>query len=355
MDLSIVIPTYNEKDNIQKLIQQVQSEFKTNSIKGEIIVVDDNSPDGTGEILENLKKKIKNLKIIHRKGKLGLSSAVLGGWKIANGRVLGVMDADLSHPAEKIPEMYKIIKKKEADFVIGSRYIKGGDIRGWGIKRKIMSKIATLFAKPFTKVKDPMSGFFMIKKECIEKKEFNSRGFKILLELILKAKYKNIKETPIVFINRTEGKSKAESREILYYLKNLLGYWKYRRKVIDEFLKFALVGFIGTLINLLVLYSFTEFLGIYYILSAVFAFLVAATSNFILNKVWTFKEKIGHKIFAKYYKFLSVSIVALVVNLFFLYTFTKFLKIYYLISQVLAIGISLIINFIGNKIWTFKR
>ena len=355
MDLSIVIPTYNEKENILVLLKKINTEFKENKIKGEIIVVDDGSPDGTGNLVENFKKKQKNLKVVRRKGKLGLSSAVLEGFKVSKGNVLGVMDADLSHPAEKIPKMFELIKKKEADFVIGSRYVKGGKIKGWGLKRMAMSKVATLLARPFTKVKDPMTGFFLIRKKCVEDKEFNSKGFKILLELILKADYKNIKEVPIVFINRTEGKSKAETKEIFSYLKNLMGYWSYRRKVIDEFFKFGLVGFLGTLINLLILYVFTEFVGIYYLVSAIIAFFVAMTSNFILNKIWTFKEPIKLNVGKKYLQFSLVSVVALFVNLFFLYVFTEFLGIYYLISQVLAIGVSLIINFLGNKIWTFKR
>jgi len=355
MDISIVIPTYNEKENILILIKKITTEFKKNKIKGEIIVVDDNSPDGTGKILDGWKKKQKNFKVIHRKGKLGLSSAVLEGWKIADGRVLGVMDADFSHPPKKIPEMYRIIKKNKADFVIGSRYIKRGKIEGWGIKRKIMSKVATLLARPFTKVKDPMTGFFMIKRECIKNVELNPKGFKILLELILKADYEKIKEIPITFINRTKGKSKAESGEIFSYLKNLMGYWYYRRKVIDEFFKFGLVGIIGTFINLIVLYIFTEFVGVYYIFSAVIAFLVAVTNNFILNKLWTFKEKIHYFFAKKYVQFFIISIFALLINLLFLYIFTEFLKIYYMISQVLAIGISFIANFIGNKIWTFRK
>jgi len=355
MDLSIVIPTYNEKENILILLKKINIEFKKNKIKGEIIVVDDDSPDGTGNLVESLKKKQKNLKIVRRKGKLGLSSAVLEGFKVSKGNVLGVMDADLSHPPEKIPEMYRLIKTNKADFVIGSRYIRGGRIEGWGIKRKIMSKGATLLARPFTKVKDPMSGFFLIRKKCVEDKEFNSKGFKILLELILKADYKNIKEVPIVFVNRTEGKSKAETGEIFSYLKNLMGYWHYRRKVIDEFFKFGLVGILGTLINLFILYIFTEFVGIYYLVSAIIAFFVAVTHNFILNKLWTFKEKISHLFTKKYIQFFIVSIFSLVINLIFLYIFTEFLNIYYMISQALAIGISFIANFIGNKIWTFKK
>jgi dolichol-phosphate mannosyltransferase len=101
MDLSITIPTYNEKENIQKLLEKIYGEFKKNNIKGEVIVVDDNSPDGTGEIVENLKKKYRTLQCVHRQSKLGLSSAVLKGFSISESKILGVMDADLSHPTEK--------------------------------------------------------------------------------------------------------------------------------------------------------------------------------------------------------------------------------------------------------------
>jgi len=355
MDLSIVIPTYNEKENIKILIQKIQIEFKDNSIKGEIIVVDDNSPDGTGRILEDLKKKYNNFKIIHRKGKLGLSSAVLEGWGIAKGRVLGVMDADLSHPPDKIHELYNLIKNNQADFTIGSRYVKYGKIEGWDLKRKIMSRVATIFAKPFTNVKDPMTGFFMIKRECIKDREINPKGFKILLELILKADYKKIREIPIKFTNRVKGKSKAGASEIFLYLRNLIGYRRYIRRGIKEFFKFAFVGLIGTFINIIILYLLTECFGIYYLFSAVISFIVAMTNNFVWNKIWTFGEKINLNLKQKYLKFSLVSITALMINLFFLYVFTDIFGIYYIISQILAIGISLIINFFGNKFWTFKK
>ena len=355
MKLSLVIPTYNEKGNIQKLIKKIQKEFKEDKINGEIIVVDDNSPDGTGKILEDLKRKQKNLKVIHRKGKLGLSSAVLEGWKIADGDVLGVMDADLSHPPEKIKELFSAIEKHKVDLVIGSRYIKGGKIKGWDLKRKLMSKTATLLARIYTKIKDPMTGFFMIRKDVIKDVNLNPKGFKILLEIIIKGKYKKIKEIPITFVNRIEGKSKAGKKEIFYYLENLIGYLPHKKNIINEFFKFAFVGGIGTIINIAILYLLTEKLGIYYLISAIFSFIIAMSSNFILNKVWTFKENIKLGIGKKYLQFGLVSITALLVNLFFLYIFTEFFKIYYLISQVLAIGISFIVNFVGNKIWTFSK
>ena len=173
MKLSLIIPTYNERENIPKLISEIKEQFNKNEIDGEIIVVDDNSPDGTGQVLEELKKQYRNLKIIHRAGKLGLSSAVLEGLKVAEGSVLGVMDADLSHPVEKIDEMYKLAQ--DADLVIGSRYVKGGRIKGWTLYREILSKGATLLARVFVNVKDPMSGFFMVRKELITNKEINPK------------------------------------------------------------------------------------------------------------------------------------------------------------------------------------
>lgn len=355
MKLSLIIPTYNEKENIKVLLLKLEEEFNLNKIDGEVIVVDDNSPDGTGLVLDDLKTKYSYnslIKVIHRKGKLGLSSAVLAGFNVAEGNILGVMDADLSHPPEKINEMYEAIING-ADFVIGSRYVKGGKIEGWNMHRRLLSFGATLLARVYTSAKDPMSGFFMFKKELLLDKNINSKGFKILLELLIKLDYTKIVEIPIIFTNRTVGKSKAGIKEIIYYLENLIKYLPYKKEVIVEFIKFACVGFIGTFFNIAILYSFTEFYKVYYLYSAFFAFIVAVTVNFILNKIWTFNEKIYFDIFKKYLRFVLVSLSALLINLLLLIIFTELFKIYYIISQIIAIGLSLIINFIGNKIWTF--
>ncbi len=229
MRLSIVIPTYNEKDNLQTLLSRIFSVFDKNDIKGEVIIVDDSSPDGTGALAEKLREKYKRLRVIHRKEKLGLSSAVLDGFKASKGDVLGVMDADLSHPPEIIPKMFEEIKN-DADFVIGSRYVKGGKIVGWSFYRKAVSKVATFLARPITKIKDPMSGFFLIKKVCLEGIKFNPKGFKICLELVAKAKYDKIIELPIKFTNRKEGKSKANIREYYNYLVHILSSLVYEYK-----------------------------------------------------------------------------------------------------------------------------
>ncbi len=233
MKLSIVIPTYNERENIPTLLRKIFGVLKGADIDGEVIVVDDNSPDGTGALLEDLKRELPNLSVLHRAGKLGLSSAALEGFAAAKGDILAVMDADFSHPPEKLPEMFRLIEKGDADMVIGSRYIPGGKIIGWGWYRKMLSWGATLLSRPFTGIRDTMTGYFMIKRSCIADDMangvFNPRGFKILLEILVKGKCKNVREVPIVFVNRTAGKSKNGPREIFAYLKNLWGYVRQRK------------------------------------------------------------------------------------------------------------------------------
>jgi len=229
MDLSLIIPTYNERENIQKLLFKIKKEFEKNKINGEVIIVDDNSPDRTWEIVERLSKKEKFIKVIKRESKSGLSSAVLAGFEKASSNILGVMDADLSHPSGKISKMHNAIKYHDFDLVIGSRYVKGGRIEGWNLYRKTQSRAAVLLSRIFTNIKDPMTGFFMIKKECIKRTKLNSKGFKILLEIIIKADYKKVKEIPITFKNRTQGKSKAGMVEIIYYLRNLIRYRQYQK------------------------------------------------------------------------------------------------------------------------------
>ncbi len=355
MDLSIVIPTYNERDNVPKIVGDIFKEFKKHKIKGELIIVDDNSPDGTGRIADSLTKKYNFLRVVHRKGKEGLSSAVLEGFKVSKGKYLGVMDADLSHPVEKIHELYEQIDKHRTEIVIGSRYASGGAIKGWNLRRKLMSQGATYLARVFTKVKDPMSGFFMMRKEVLQGKEIDSKGFKILLEIIIKTGSKKIKEIPIVFINRKEGKSKANIKEVIDYLRNLAQYAAYKKELIAQFGKFALVGLIGTFLNIFFLYIFTEMFGIYYILSAVFAFVIALSNNYLWNKTFTFGEDASHEFFQKFAQFTGISLAALGINLIILYVLTDALGVYYLVSQFIAIGLVFTLNFLGNKIWTFSE
>ena len=209
MGLSLLIPTYNEKENLVNLINLLKSEFIKNKIKGEILIIDDNSPDGTGKIADQEAKKSYLVKVIHRRKKEGLSAAVLAGIEASKEDIVGVMDADLSHPPKMIGTMFKLIREEKADLVIGSRYIKDGKIEGWNTWRMIQSKVATLLSRPFTNVKDTMTGLFLIRKNCLKNKDLNPKGFKILLEIIIKSDCEKIIEVPFTFVDRQKGKSKA--------------------------------------------------------------------------------------------------------------------------------------------------
>jgi len=211
--ISIIIPTYNESKNITGLFERIRASL----IDGyELIIVDDASPDATGMLAEKLSCE-HPVKVLHRSGKLGLASAVLEGFKLASGDLWCVMDSDLSHPPEMIPVLLKTLKEQEADIVIGSRFAKGGSIENWPLKRHIATKIAILSVRPLTPVKDPMSGFFMLKKEVVENVNLIPRGFKILLEILVKGRYEKVIEVPIVFKDRIHGESKVDPKVYLEF------------------------------------------------------------------------------------------------------------------------------------------
>jgi len=222
---SLIIPTYNEAENIETLLDVLTKIFKQNKINYEIIVVDDDSPDKTWRIVKKFSIKNKNVKLIHRKNERGLSSAVLRGFEKARGDFIGVCDADFSHDYNILPRMIKELEAYE--LVVGSRKIKGGGVENWPLKRRITSFVATMLAKIFlgVKLKDPMSGYFVFTRKFYNKvkNNLNAEGmsYKILLEMYVKGKPKKFKEVPFVFKDRTKGESKLSGDVIKSYLKTL--------------------------------------------------------------------------------------------------------------------------------------
>ena len=219
-DVSVVSPTYNEAGGIEKLIAGVTNVFASAGIRGEVVIVDDNSPDGTGKLVDSLAAKYP-VRCVHRAGKLGLSSAVIDGWATCASPIIGVMDADFSHDPSIIPALVGSIERGECELAIGSRYVKGGGITNWPWRRRITSSVAISLARPLTPVKDITSGYFFCKRSVIEGVALDPIGFKIGLEVIVKGKYEKAKEVPYVFTDRTHGSSKLNSGEIFNYLKQL--------------------------------------------------------------------------------------------------------------------------------------
>lgn len=224
-DVSIIIPTYNERENIAILLPRIFGVFEKSGIKGEVLIVDDNSPDGTAGMAESMKEG-RDIKVIRRPGKMGLSSAVVDGMREADGAIIGIMDADLSHPPEEIPRMIKPIIEKKADITVASRYAEGGGVENWSFKRRIISRGAGILAKPITGLKDPLSGFFFFRRSVLNGKKLNPTGYKIALEVIVKSGAKMIIEVPYLFSDRRFGKSKLDLKEYFAYLRHLIKlYW----------------------------------------------------------------------------------------------------------------------------------
>jgi dolichol-phosphate mannosyltransferase len=222
LKFSIVVPTYNEAGGIERLIASLVSVFRTHDLDGEIIVVDDNSPDGTGAIVDALAETYP-VRCLHRPGKLGLSSAVIDGWQFArpDSYAVGAIDADFSHDAKVLPEMVAALASGEYGLAIGSRYVPGGGIENWPMRRRITSLVAIALAKPLTRVRDITSGFFLVRRSALEGIKIDPIGFKIGLEVIAKAHYDRALEVPYVFTDRLAGESKLNQKEILNYLRQL--------------------------------------------------------------------------------------------------------------------------------------
>lgn len=225
--ISIIIPTYNEKDNLPLLVESIFEVFDEEQLNGELIIVDDNSPDGTGKIADQLALNNNKINVVHRRAKEGLSGAVVEGFTFAGGDIIGVMDADLSHPPEVIPELVRPILDGESDFVIASRYKEKEKIERWPLVRKIISRGATMIAKPLTKINDPMSGFFFFRRGVIDGVQLTPIGYKILLEIIVKGKYSKISEVSFTFRDRYKGESKLNLKEHYNYILHLIRLYIY--------------------------------------------------------------------------------------------------------------------------------
>ncbi|MFH1389830.1 MAG: polyprenol monophosphomannose synthase [Candidatus Margulisiibacteriota bacterium] len=221
-ELTISIPTYNEARNIAAMAERVSRAFKKGGIHGEILVIDDSSPDGTAEIATGLAAKYP-IRVYVRKQRLGPGPAIMDGIRLADAPIVCVMDGDLSHPPEVLPEMYQMIKSGSANLVIGSRHVSGGGTSDWIWYRKFFSWGARMLGRILTPVNDLTSGFFMFDKKILEGTKIDPIGCKVGLELMVKGNHHGkVVEYPIVFAERAAGESKMGSRETLQYIQHLL-------------------------------------------------------------------------------------------------------------------------------------
>jgi dolichol-phosphate mannosyltransferase len=224
-----VVPTYNERDRLPELVRAIFAAYDAAGIDGELVIVDDNSPDGTGAVADELARGFP-IKVVHRAGKLGLGTAVVEGFAAAAAEIVGVIDADLSHPPSLVPRMLAVLQQEGADLVIGSRYVRGGGTAEWETSRVLMSRFACVLARGLTPVRDATSGFFLMRRDRARGVTISAGGFKICLELLIRSEPRLVIEVPYVFTGRTVGDSKMNWKEAAGYLRQLRDLYAYRRR-----------------------------------------------------------------------------------------------------------------------------
>lgn len=227
-DVTVVVPTYTEAANLPLLVPRLAAALTGAGLHGEIVIVDDDSPDATEPICRELALSYP-VRLIVRRGERGLAGAVLCGLRQARGTVLVVMDADLSHPPETVPALVAAVRDG-AEFAIGSRYVRGGSTDAdWGVWRRLNSWTATLLALPLARARDPLAGLFALRRDTFAAGgPFDPVGFKIGLELLVKCRCRRVREVPIAFRDRTRGASKLTLRERLDYLRHLARLYRWR-------------------------------------------------------------------------------------------------------------------------------
>ena len=354
--IAILVPTLNEGDSIGPLVNALDAALK--GYDYEIVIVDDDSSDGTADRARALAEKYP-VRVIVRKHQRGLASAVIDGLRQVESEIVGVIDADLQHPPEVMRGLLEAIGAG-ADLAVASRYVSGGGCEGWSLARRLISRGAILLSHlllPATRgVRDPMSGCFAFKRAAVDDTRLKPFGYKILLEIIMTGAPKQIVEVGYRFRCRSLGASKLNARQQVEYIKQLLSLMG-RSGEGKRFVKFALVGASGVLVNMGLLWLLTEFAGLLYLLSAAIGIECAIISNFTLNDYFTFRDRRanGSGNFARRLaKFNVVSLGGVGINLLVLWLLSGVLGVNYLVSNLCGIALATLWNYLLNSWWTWK-
>ena len=290
-ELTIVVPTFNERDNVELLIARLDAGLR--GIDWEVLYVDDDFPDGTAAKVRELAQTDPRIRCLQRIGRRGLSTAVIEGMLASSAPYLAVIDADLQHDESLLPQMLAAIKAEDLDVVIGSRHVVGGGVGDWDRRRVTISGFAARLARLIiaAELTDPMSGFFMVSRPAFERavRRLSGQGFKILLDLFASTPVAyRFKEIPYVFSQRQHGESKLDSLAIWEYLMLLLDKL-FGRYVPVRFVSFAAIGGSGVVVHFLTLYFALK--AVEFPVAQALATVVAMTSNFVLNNMLTYRDR----------------------------------------------------------------
>ncbi|GAB4542307.1 MAG: glycosyltransferase [Pleurocapsa sp.] len=291
---SLILPSYNEGDNIQEIIR-ILSQLLDSAIPEayELIVVDDNSPDGTWKLAQELTPQYPQLRVMRREKEKGLSTAVIRGWQAARGEVLGVIDADLQHPPEVLLQLWQEMEKG-ADLALASRHVEGGGVSEWSVIRRFLSRGAQMLGllilpEVISRLSDPMSGYFMVRRDTIVGKSMSPIGYKILIEVAARGRIRWIGEVGYVFRERTAGESKVTWKQYVEYIQHLLRL-RFDLWPIKRFIRFGVSGFSGVFVDMGIFYILRTVLALGLTRSTMLSSEIAIINNFIWNDLWTFGD-----------------------------------------------------------------
>jgi dolichol-phosphate mannosyltransferase len=358
VDVSIVLPTFNEAASLPLLIPKLADAFEAAGLRAELIVVDDASPDGTARVARQLTVNCP-LHVIERTMERGLATAVLAGFAIARGTVCVAMDADGSHPVEALPNMVRTILSDRAEIVVGSRHVQGGGSQDWPLFSQLKSRFAAMLALGLTSMTDPTTGLVAVRRSLLEGLALDPVGWKIVLELVVKAHPARLAEVPIVFTDRVHGESKQSLGVLADYVHHLYKLYQFRFPALIEFLKFCLVGLLGVLVDLSVVSALRFGLQWDTRLCQVGGFAAAVTFNYAANRRFSFARAREIPLLYSYVTYVGANLLGLALRMLvvqLLMSLTSWERDHgygYLLLSALGIVLATLVNFVGVKYFAF--
>lgn len=354
--VSVVLPTFNEAESLPVIVPRIARTLAEAGIAGEIIIVDDNSPDGTARIAEELAAEWP-VRVKKRTEERGLATAVLTGFAMSEAHVVVVMDADGSHPVDALPRMIRIILEDKADVVVGSRHVPGGGSKDWPLFSQFKSKLAATLALGVTSMTDPTTGFLAARRTLLSQLDLDPVGWKIVLEIVVKAAPVRVAEVPIIFQDRELGVSKQSLGVFVEYLTHLAKLYAFRYPSLAELVRFCAIGVLGLCLDLGTVIALKELFGLDTRLCAVFGFSVAVTSNFALNRRFTFARARELPLLFSYATYVGTNLAGLGLRMLMIQAMIVLAGIDkgrgYLLTNLFGIVLATLVNFIGAKYFAF--
>ncbi len=348
-ELTVIVPTKNEADNVEPLLQRLSLVLE--GTPTEVIFVDDSSDDTTQVIKAAARRFPFNMTVCSRapQRRNGLGKAVVEGIKLAHSDWIVVMDGDLQHPPEVIPQLMEQARTSDSDLVVTSRLAEGGGTVGLSPGRRLISQslaltTRTVFPKRLRQVTDPLTGFFLVKRKSIDPENLQPEGFKILLEILIRSPRLSISEVPFEFGERNSGESKADVREVAVYMRQML-----RLVLISQqrMIRFLTVGLSGLVVNTLLMVFFTELFSIHYLVSAVFATQGSTLWNFSWTEKWVFSDRNApaNAMWMRLLVFLLMSNALLLLRTPFLAFLVSQLGVHYAVANVITLVLMFLVRF----------